>query len=99
MQQVLQLAHIAAQWMGVELVQQVLRQRWRAQTGLARDLAQQGLAQGRQVATAMAQRRHRDLDHVEAVVQVLAEAAGLDFGRQVLVRCADDAHLDRVLHR
>ena len=45
--------------------------------------------------TPLAQRRHADLDHVEAVVQVLPEAAGLHLGAEVLVRGADDAHVDR----
>ena len=45
----------------------------------------------------LAQRRHADLDHVEAVVQVLAELAGLHLGAEVLVRRAQQAHVDRQL--
>ena len=54
------------------------------------------LADRRQVLAALAQRRHADLDHVQPVVQVLAEAAGLHLGAEVLVRGADDAHVDRL---
>jgi hypothetical protein len=55
-----------------------------------------GLAQRRQVIAALAQGRHQDLDHVQPVVQVLAEAAGLHVGGQVLVGGADHAHVHRL---
>src|SRR4029453_294454 len=38
--------------------------------------------------------RHRDLDDVQAVVEVLAQAAGLDGLAQVGVRGGDHAHVD-----
>ena len=46
---------------------------------------------------ALAQRRHGDRQHVEAVIQVFAEAALADQRLQVLVRGGDDAHVH--LHR
>ena len=39
------------------------------------------------------------IDHVQAVVQILAEAPGLHIGRQVAVRGADDAHVHRLFLR
>ena len=53
----------------------------------------------RNVLAHLAQRRHRELDHVQPVVEVLAEVAGLDQRRELLVRRADDAHVDRLLLR
>ena len=43
---------------------------------------------------ALAQRRHRNRKHVQAVEQVLAEASGLHVGDQVAVGGGDDAHVD-----
>ena len=51
----------------------------------------------RDVLAAFAQRRHAQLDHVQAVVEVLAELARLDQRGEVLVGGADDAHVDRIL--
>ena len=43
----------------------------------------------------LAQRRHADLDHVDAVIQILAKAAlGHQFG-QILVGRRQHAHVDR----
>ena len=55
--------------------------------------------QGRDVLRPLPQGRHRDGDHVEAEVQVLAEVALLDLDLQLLVRGGDDAHVhvDRLL--
>ena len=49
------------------------------------------------VLAAVAQRRHLDADHVQAVEQVLAEQPFLDARLEVLVRGGDDAHVH--LHR
>ena len=57
------------------------------------------LHEQRQVLAALAQRRQLDREHVEPVVQVLAQLAllhrvgGIDVGRR------DHAHVDRLLHR
>ena len=48
----------------------------------------------RDVLGPLAQRRHRDREHVQAVEQVLAEAAALHVGDQVAVGRRDDAHVD-----
>ena len=42
----------------------------------------------------LAQRRHRDREDVEAIEQVLAEAAGLHVRDQIAVGRRDDAHID-----
>ena len=57
----------------------------------------EGVRQQRRVARARAQRRDVDDDLRQAVVEVLAEAAVRDQRLQVLVRRADDAHVDRDL--
>src|SRR5450756_2754588 len=46
------------------------------------------------VLDALAQRRHRNRKHVQAVEQVLAEASGFHVGDQVAVGGGDDAHVD-----
>ena len=43
---------------------------------------------------ALAQRRHRDLEDVDPVEQILAELLVRDHRRQVLVRRRDDPHVD-----
>jgi hypothetical protein len=99
-QQVLQLAHVAGEGLPLQPRQHVGRQRGHGvDPGIGGDAAQHRVADRRQVAHALAQRRHDDADDVEPVVQVLAEAAGLHLGRQVLVRGAEDAHVDRHLGR
>ncbi|MNZ11188.1 hypothetical protein D3C78_280510 [compost metagenome] len=50
--------------------------------------------QQRDVFHPLAQRRHLDGEDVEAVVEILAEAAGLDHLFEVLVGGGDDAHVD-----
>jgi len=47
------------------------------------------------VVAAIAQRWHAQLNHVDAVIQVLAELVGLDELAEVLVGCREDAHIDR----
>ncbi|MNQ70303.1 hypothetical protein D3C85_849360 [compost metagenome] len=44
--------------------------------------------------TAIAQRRQRDFQAIEAVIQILAEAAVLHPLQQIAVRGADDPHVD-----
>ena len=60
-------------------------------------LSRMALAIAGNVLAHVAQRRHAQLDHVQPVVQVMAELARLDAVGQVLVRGADDAHVHRVL--
>jgi hypothetical protein len=40
------------------------------------------------------QRRHEDRNHIEPEVEVLAEPPRANFGRQILVRRSNDAHVD-----
>src|SRR5207249_6256160 len=57
-------------------------------------LAQEVLGEQRQVFAALAQWRHADGHAVEAVVEVLAEAAILDQLAEILVRRRDQPHVD-----
>ena len=50
--------------------------------------------QVRDVFGALAQRRHRDREHVQAIEQVFAEAAAFDVVDQVAVGGRDDPHVD-----
>ena len=52
-----------------------------------------------QVVEALAERGDADLDDVEAVVEILAEEAGLDHGREIAVGGGDDPGVDRLLAR
>ena len=59
------------------------------------EAAEEVVREHEDVAAALAQRRQLDVDDVEAVVEVLAEAALLHLGGEVAVRRGDDAHVDR----
>ena len=61
---------------------------------LAREAVDEVIDQGRQVLEPLAQRRRVDRDHVEAVVEVLAEAPGLDLLGQVAIGGRHHAHVD-----
>ena len=50
--------------------------------------------QRRDIGGPFAQRRHRDREHVQAIEQVFAEAAGFDVGDQVAIGGRDDADVD-----
>ena len=60
---------------------------------LAGDALEEKFREQRDVFEAFAERRDADLDDIEAVIKVLAEAAGGDFFGEVLVRRGDDAHI------
>ena len=53
------------------------------------------LCQQRHIFTALPKRRQAQANHVQPVVQVLAEQPLLDTLVQILVRCGDDAHIRR----
>ncbi len=55
--------------------------------------------EGQDVLAAIAQRRHADVEHVQAVVEVQAKAAALDLLGQLLVCRGDDAHVDGQIAR
>ena len=69
-----------------------------AQHGAAADAlggaAPEPRRQHRHVFRPLAQRRHHDADHVEAVPQITPEAPGLDFLIEQAVRRRDEAHVD-----
>ena len=58
-----------------------------------RDVGGERVGERRDVLRALAQRRHADRQHVQAVVQVLAEALLLDGLQQIDVGRGDDAHV------
>ena len=60
---------------------------------LAGELLEEVLGEGGDVAVALAQRGQGDREHVEAVVEVLAERPGRDRRGEVLVRRGDEAHV------
>ena len=63
----------------------------------ARQAMQDGVGQLGDVFAALAQRRHAQLDHVDAVVEVFAELRLRHQVGEVLVRGRQDAHVDRRL--
>ena len=48
----------------------------------------------RNILPPFAQRRHPDWHHIQAIEQILAEAAGGDLAAELPVRGGDDAHID-----
>src|SRR5690606_7113240 len=56
-------------------------------------LAEKILGERGDVRAALAERRHRDREHVEAIVEVLAKRPARDGALHVLVRRGDDAHV------
>ena len=64
---------------------------------LARILLDEVIDEQRDVLAPLVQRRHRDLDHVQPVVEILAEAPGRHLVLQAPVRRADDAHVDALI--
>ena len=64
---------------------------------LSREAMHEGMGEEGGIACTVAQRGNRDDDFSQTVIQVFAEPALPDQGLQVLMRCADDAHIDRNL--
>ena len=65
----------------------------------ARELGEDCVGDRRDVLAHLSQAGHLKLDHVQAVIEVLPEVARLDERRELLVRRADDAHVDRLFLR
>ena len=65
---------------------------------LAAIVSEEVVHQRRDIFLALAQRRQRDVDHVQPVVEILAEVAFLDQLQQVGIGGGQDAHihLDRI---
>ena len=66
---------------------------------LGRKLLGEELDEMRNVFDAMPQRRHAQLDHVQAIEQILAEAAFGHFRFELAVRGRDDLHVDLLRNR
>ncbi|MNF52882.1 hypothetical protein D3C84_342430 [compost metagenome] len=91
---VLQLAHVARPGVALQQRQRGLAQRQAAQAQLAAaTLAEEAAEQG-DVLLSLAQRRHRDREHAEAMVEVGAELPGQHRALQVAVGGGEDAHVD-----
>ena len=89
LQHVAQLAHVARPGVRQQRALGLRRQRASPRQEMAR--------QRQDVVGSRGERRQRQLDRVEAVVQVLAELSGADHRLKVGVGRADDAHLDGAL--
>ena len=92
---VLELAHVARP---VIAHQHVDRRRGDALHVLAvlqRELLQEVVGEQQDVGLALAQRRHEDREHVQAIVEILAEIAGGDGLFEVLVGGGDEPHVRR----
>ena len=94
---VLELADVARPRMRLDRGDRVGQDRHRAAALLGGELAHERMREQRRIALAVAQRRDLDDDLGQPIVEVLAEAARRDLVLQVLVRRADDAHVDRNL--
>ena len=57
------------------------------------EIGEEEVAEREDVLGALAQRRKADLEHLEPVVEILAEGAALDRGTQVAVGGGDEAHV------
>src|SRR5579885_1316079 len=92
---VLELAHVA----GPRVVQQQAYRAFRkSHPGPAKrffGFAQEVIGEQRDVVFAIAQRRQVDVDHVDSVKQLLAEASRANLGFQVAVGRAQHAHIER----
>ena len=91
---VLQLAHVAGPVVGDQRLHRLLGDPGRRRGRRVAELRQEVLHQQRDVVLALSQRRHMDGDHVQAVVQVLAETPGVDLFLQVPVGRGDHPAVD-----
>ncbi len=92
---VLQLAHVAGPGVVLEHAAAASSEKPRTALRVLRRVAlQEVLGEQRNVLAPRGQRGDAHLDHVEAVVEVLAEAALLHLALQVLVGGGDEPHVD-----
>src|SRR5207244_2581023 len=91
---VLELAHVPLPLVRAERAVRVGGQGLRLPLETRRGRGEGVLDQERQVLGPLAQRRERDRDDVQAVVEVLAEAPRLHLGLEVLVGGGEDADVD-----
>ena len=92
---VLQLAHVARPGVGQHRGLGRRREAGEALVIFGRVLPEEFPGDDQHVVVAFAQRRQVDGHDMQAVEQVLAEAAGIDLGLRVAVGGADDADVDR----
>ena len=99
MAQVLELAHVAGEGLGLQVFERGVRDALALDAELLRTLLQEVAHQQRNVLAALAQRWQAQADDVEAVEEVLAEQALAHALLQVLVGGGDHAHVgaDRLL--
>ena len=94
---VLELAHVAGPGIAGQQLERLLGDAGDATAFLGGEAREEVHGEVRHVLEALAQRRHPDREHVEAVVEVLAELAVLDQLDHVAVGGGDQAEVD--LHR
>src|SRR6266566_3190738 len=92
---VLQLAHVAGPAVDAQALHRLGGEALRRHLVLAAEALEEVLDQQRDVLRPGAQRRQREVHHVEAVVEVLPEAAGPHLALEVAVAGGDEAHVDR----
>ena len=92
----LELAHVARPRVALEEGGELGVEATHTLAELARVVLGEVAREQQDVAAALAQRRQRERDHVEAVVEVLPERALRDRGLEIPVRGRDEAHVDRV---
>ena len=89
-----QLAHVALPLVGHAGPQRVGRERLHLAMEARRGVLQEVVDQERDVLAALGERRDHQLDDAQAIVQVLAEAAGAHRRLEVLVGGGEHAHVD-----
>src|SRR5690606_36885986 len=95
LEDVLQLADVAREGVVHERGHRVVGQGGRVAVLLVGEAGDEVGGELRQVVEVLAQRRHAQLDHVDAVVEVVPEGAGRGQRREVLVGGAEQSHVHR----
>ncbi len=94
-----QLAHVARPRVRDERAARVVAEDARRQVVIGACATEEVLGKEQHVLTTLTQGRELDGDDREPVIQVGAEAAGLDRGVQILARRRDDGDVDRIAAR
>src|SRR5262245_36898018 len=96
---ILELADVARETVGEQPLERLGGDPLDLLAELARVPLEEVVDEQREVVLALAQRRQRDLDHVEPVVEVFAEARRRDFLLEASVGRRDDAHVGPLVLR
>ena len=91
---VLQLADVARPLIGLKEVLKLVGQLALRPVVAPRIAVDEELCELRNLGAPLAQRRHRHLDHLQAIVKIFAELTVLEHDFEVAVRRRDDAHVD-----